>query len=539
MSAETTLKIKPTFKIKVTQIEENVEKEINEKIKAINNPHLNDFQKRILVLAQDKTGSFTVPNTKYNIDIKQIKKEREEEIEEKIKQIKEINLSYIQKRFLVLREEKTISYYVNEEEENIKKDQNEGSSTDGDSLDEQYKLDDNGLDINIQKKKKYKQYFKIDIKYLREQREKLILERMKKYNDPNMSELQKRILALREDKTTTIYIKNTENSEKIENNEDSNIINNLNVNNDSNILNNLNVNNSNNYNNISETNNSLDETNDTTIKNNSNIITNDKTKIDINVNNDKNYNNTSGFNNSLDETNDTTIKDNSNIIINEETKIDINEDYLNKSEIYYNKLLNNKNQSTLSKSMGNKNRFNSVRSEYCMKYKLYDIPLDVKDLDIYTPPKYIINEKYFAFLYPNNFDTYYISESGYLLHHVNDNKNDVNNKNEIKKYPKLGLYFCGETIEIQRKNEITNEICKPDRFMCRECMKINKKKYHIKDNYLININGRVAKINLGKYHCFGHFLQHNQIEDCISKFTCKACNILELYHNYYFPCEKK
>ena len=497
MSAETTLKIKPTFKIKVTQIEENVEKEINEKIKAINNPHLNDFQKRILVLAQDKTGSFTVPNTKYNIDIKQIKKEREEEIEEKIKQIKEINLSYIQKRFLVLREEKTISYYVNEEEENIKKDQNEGSSTDGDSLDEQYKLDDNGLDINIQKKKKYKQYFKIDIKYLREQREKLILERMKKYNDPNMSELQKRILALREDKTTTIYIKNTENSEKIENNEDSNIINNLNVNNDSNNLNNLSVNNSNIYNNISET------------------------------------------NNSLDETNDTTIKDNSNIIINEETKIDINEDYLNKSEIYYNKLLNNKNQSTLSKSMGNKNRFNSVRSEYCMKYKLYDIPLDVKDLDIYTPPKYIINEKYFAFLYPNNFDTYYISESGYLLHHVNDNKNDINNKNAIKKYPKLGLYFCGETIEIQRKNEITNEMCKPDRFMCRECMKINKKKYHIKDNYLININGRVAKINLGKYHCFGHFLQHNQIEDCISKFTCKACNILELYHNYYFPCEKK
>jgi hypothetical protein len=146
-------KIKPTFKIKVTQIEENIEKEINEKIKAINNPHLNDFQKRVLVLAQDKTGSFSVPNTKYNIDIKQIKKEREEEIEEKIKQIKEINLSYIQKRFLVLREEKTTTYYVNEEEENIKKDQNEGSSTDGDSLDEQYKLDDNGLDINIQKKK--------------------------------------------------------------------------------------------------------------------------------------------------------------------------------------------------------------------------------------------------------------------------------------------------------------------------------------------------------------------------------------------------
>ena len=67
-------------------------------------------------------------------------------------------------------------------------------------------------------------------------------------------------------------------------------------------------------------------------------------------------------------------------------------------------------------------------------------------------------------------------------------------------------------------------------------MEINKKKYNLKDKYLININGRVAKINKGSYHCFGHFLcgyNENQIEDCISKFSCKACKLLDEYSNYY------
>ena len=66
-------------------------------------------------------------------------------------------------------------------------------------------------------------------------------------------------------------------------------------------------------------------------------------------------------------------------------------------------------------------------------------------------------------------------------------------------------------------------------------MKNNKEIYNIKKNYLININGRVAKINKGKYHCFGHFLVGNQIEDCISKFTCKACKLLQIYSEYYNP----
>ena len=96
----------------------------------------------------------------------------------------------------------------------------------------------------------------------------------------------------------------------------------------------------------------------------------------------------------------------------------------------------------------------------------------------------------------------------------------------------LGLYFCGKEIKIE--NEIKK--CAPNEFICKECMEINKKKYNLNGKYLININGRVAKINKGSYHCFGHFLygnNGNQIEDCISKFSCNACKLLDNYCNYY------
>ena len=64
-------------------------------------------------------------------------------------------------------------------------------------------------------------------------------------------------------------------------------------------------------------------------------------------------------------------------------------------------------------------------------------------------------------------------------------------------------------------------------------MLINKRKYNLKNSYLININGRVTKKNKGSYNCFGHFLLGNQIEDCISKFTCKACKMINYYFEYY------
>ena len=63
---------------------------------------------------------------------------------------------------------------------------------------------------------------------------------------------------------------------------------------------------------------------------------------------------------------------------------------------------------------------------------------------------------------------------------------------------------------------------------------INKQKYNLKKKYLININGRISKINKGSYHCFGNFLIGNQIEQCITKFSCNACKNLNINSEYYF-----
>jgi hypothetical protein len=112
------------------------------------------------------------------------------------------------------------------------------------------------------------------------------------------------------------------------------------------------------------------------------------------------------------------------------------------------------------------------------------------------------------------------------IHEINEEFNDD-----------YGLYFCKKNIEIESASEITNKKCSPNEFMCKNCMEKNKKMYHIKKKYLININGRVAKINKGSYHCFGHFLCGNQIEDCITKFTCEACKLLNLYSNYFIQNE--
>ena len=61
----------------------------------------------------------------------------------------------------------------------------------------------------------------------------------------------------------------------------------------------------------------------------------------------------------------------------------------------------------------------------------------------------------------------------------------------------------------------------------------NKKLYNIKNKYLININGRVGKINKGSFHYFGHYLMGNQIKQYISKFSCKSSKLLDLYSKYF------
>jgi hypothetical protein len=172
--------------------------------------------------------------------------------------------------------------------------------------------------------------------------------------------------------------------------------------------------------------------------------------------------------------------------------------------------------------------FNSLRLNFYLKNNLYDVPL-ISETNSLFPEKYKINENYSGFLYPNELKTYCITKSGFIS---NNNKNNyLEHKGYY--YHELGLYFCGK--EINYGNIIEKRRCKPDDFMCKNCMELNKEMYHIKKKYLININGRVAKLNKGSYHCFGHFLCGEQIEDCITKFTCEACKILDnLTKNYYF-----
>ena len=204
------------------------------------------------------------------------------------------------------------------------------------------------------------------------------------------------------------------------------------------------------------------------------------------------------------------------------------------STFYDSKSYINKNDSLLEKEKEKENKFNLVRANFYIKNRLYDIPLNIEYNICNLPPKYKINEIYSAYLYPNDFTTYCITITAFLKKdeiYINS-KDEVNNtKNYISL---LGLYFCGENIEIKNENKIITMKCEPNEFMCKQCMELNKKLYNINDKYLININGRIAKKNKGTYHCFGHFLSGNQIEDCIVKFTCKSCKILNLLSEYYF-----
>ena len=182
-------------------------------------------------------------------------------------------------------------------------------------------------------------------------------------------------------------------------------------------------------------------------------------------------------------------------------------------------------------------KFNSLRAEFCLKNKIYDIPLSLEILNYNHPPKYRINNDFFAYLYPNEPKTYCITITRFIAKNEilnNDSKNIEINKNYNSKYNfKLGLYFCGKNEQINIGNKNESKICKPDEFICKQCMKLNKTKYNLKKSYLVNICGRVTKINKGSYHCFGHFLLGNQIEQCITRFSCDACKNLNHFSEYY------
>ena len=175
------------------------------------------------------------------------------------------------------------------------------------------------------------------------------------------------------------------------------------------------------------------------------------------------------------------------------------------------------------------NDISELKKDYWIKYSLYDVivpKLILKNLIICELDK---KKNIFCYLYSNKLMTYYFIKN---IHFGIDYS--INDKIPIdKEYNEsCGLFFCGNKIKLE--NKVIQE-CLPDKMICVDCMDKNRKRYNLEKTYLININGRVSIEYKGEYHCFGHFLVGNQIENCIQKFSCEACKLLDKYEKYYFP----
>ena len=175
-------------------------------------------------------------------------------------------------------------------------------------------------------------------------------------------------------------------------------------------------------------------------------------------------------------------------------------------------------------------KFNEGRNSYHLKYKLFDNLLTYETQDFTFPERYEIDNTHYVFIYEDDLKTFPITSNERIY------KNKEIIKANIINEP-FGLYFCKKKIKLEGEIEIRE--CAPNNFICKECMEKNKKRFNLPDDCLININGRVSKDIKGKYYCFGTFKIGYKIINCLNSFTCKACEILNLYKNYYFEKSPK
>ena len=166
------------------------------------------------------------------------------------------------------------------------------------------------------------------------------------------------------------------------------------------------------------------------------------------------------------------------------------------------------------------------KKNYYLQYKLYDIK---QFENLKYPILFPIKEEIYSYFYYNELTTsHYIQSIQFGEEYSINNDIVIDDNYNIS----LGLFFCGKEI-ILENNEIKK--CCPNEMICRECMEKNKKRYKLKNRYSININGRAAKKYNNNFHCFGHFIIGKQIENCLDKFSCEACKLLDKYEKYYFP----
>ena len=364
----------------------------------------------------------------FSINIHSIREDSEKKINDKIKENNISDLIIFEKRIAILKEEKSTIYNSNKKNSFELKNIKEAIS-----------------------KNEYEQKFNIDVEEIRKEYEKKIKEKIENnklsINDKKISNIEKRILALKSEKTTTNKIDlNIKEHEYEESKEEGGEM----------------------INSITESSISDKPTADTLPK----------------------------------------IKENS---------FEFNPIFDNQDEINPNfNTFNNKVIKT----------FNQAREEYYFKHKLYDNLLNHKDA--LKPEKYKIGHNKYLYAYPNSTKTYCIT----LSEKLNEN-NDIKAQNDLSQdknyYKSLGLCFCGKFIAELKMT------CVPNQFMCKECMKINKLQYNLSQDYLINMNGRVAKIKKGSYHCYGLFVgeKESDLQNCSAKFTCKSCDLLNLYSQYY------
>lgn len=498
------------FNIDIDGIKKNEEEKLQKKIEEIKEPSLSYTEKRILCLNKEKTFTNTIDNP--YIDIKKIRDERNNIIEEKMKEIKDPNLTDEQKRILVIKQEKTTSYIFVEksnDKENNKSivEESISNSTGRDSSLDVVEFNDYDSDAPIKKNKK-----KIDVETIRDEYENNIQEKMKKINDINLNDFEKRLLVIKEDKTTVLKTKKFYKFENI----DIQGINKENIDN------------------FKEKINKKNEPYLTEYQKTKKQLIEDKTSTELNYSNDNSTYISLNITSSLEMSktrDDTNINDTFSSISEGNNTIKVSPSN-NKSEdkIIQDNLIKDESQ----EQDKCENQFNKSKINFYRKHNLFDVLLNPTNKAIKLPRKYNINEQYYFFVYPNDLCTYYITKSGYIKNYINDNQDFINIEKNGSIYDEtLGLFFCGKSIEIKGKIGQELKKCEPNNFICKECMQLNKAKYKLKNNYLINIKGRVAKVSKGSYHCYGHYSCDKQIEDCITNFSCQACKMLDTNSSYY------
>ena len=173
------------------------------------------------------------------------------------------------------------------------------------------------------------------------------------------------------------------------------------------------------------------------------------------------------------------------------------------------------------------------KGEFWIKNNYYDISNIGKNLRKGLEAILIRDKtkEHFAFLYYDYLYTYDFAISKYFC----DYKFPKDEPRSEHYNPKYGFCFCGKEIKE------FNKTCSPNEMMCNECMEENIQIYGLdrikySKHVLININGRASFNNLKdrKFKCAGKFLINKKIWNCLpGEFSCRACNLLNEWKNYY------